>query len=713
MGLTLNSTGNNASKTELIINKKSPEDKIIAVAGNPNVGKSTLFNSLTGMRQHTGNWPGKTVTNAQGYCETKKKSYVLVDIPGTYSLLAHSPEEEVARNFLCFGNPDAIIVVCDATCLERNLNLVLQTLEISGKVIVCVNLLDEAKRKGIEIDLNALSKKLKVPVVGTVARNKKSLDSLLNNLDILITQKNSDVFSVKYPDIIEKAINIVEPTLKAKLNGKLNSRWLSLQLLEPDSSLIKEIEKYSGSDFLNDSEVSEALRKAKEHLFNEGVREGRLKDMITSAMVLAAENICKGIIKFEKKSYNKTDRKIDKFLTSRLFGYPVMILLLAIVFWITITGANYISESLSSFFNIIENHLGRFLAFINTPIWLKSLLIEGVFRVPAWVVSVMLPPMAIFFPLFTLLEDAGYLPRVAFNLDKPFKRCHSCGKQALTMCMGFGCNAAGVVGCRIIDSPRERMLGIITNSLVPCNGRFPAIISIISMFFITAGVMGADIISSLILTAVILLGIFMTFLSTKLLSHTVLKGMPSSYTLEMPPYRKPQLGQVLIRSVFDRTLFVLGRSVTVAIPAGVIIWMMANLTVGDKTLLSHGAAILEPFARPLGLDGVILIAFILGFPANEIVVPIILMAYLSNGGLTEISSLTAMKEILTANGWNSLTALNTIIFFLFHWPCSTTVLTIKKETGSKKWTLLSVVLPTAIGVMFCLVTTFIYNLLFG
>lgn len=710
MGLTFNSTGNNASKTELIINKKSDKDKIIAVAGNPNVGKSTLFNALTGMHQHTGNWPGKTVTNAQGYCKTKSFSYVLVDIPGTYSLLAHSPEEEVARNFICFGKPDTIVVVCDATCLERNLNLVLQTLEISKKVIVCVNLLDEAKRKGIEIDLEALSKKLGVPVVGTVARNKKSLNSLLKSLDN-IDNSERNVYSVRYPDIIEQAINIIEPVIKKKANNKLNSRWLSLQLLEPDASLLFEIEKYLGADFLSDKEITKATQNAKDFLYKEGVRAGRIKDMITSATVISAENISKGIIKARSNGYNKTDRKIDKILTSRLFGYPVMILLLALVFWITITGANYISECLSALFGTVENYLRSFLTTLDTPIWIKSLIVDGIYRVPAWVISVMLPPMAIFFPLFTLLEDAGYLPRVAFNLDKPFKRCRSCGKQALTMCMGFGCNAAGVVGCRIIDSPRERMLGIITNSLVPCNGRFPAIISIISMFFITLGAKFSDIVSALILTAVILLGVFMTFASTKLLSHTVLKGMPSSYTLEMPPYRRPQLGQVLVRSIFDRTLFVLGRSVTVAIPAGIIIWLMANITVSDKTLLAYGAEILDPIAKPLGLDGVILIAFILGFPANEIVVPIILMAYLQNGSLTELSSLSAMKEVLVANGWNTLTAVNTVIFFLFHWPCSTTVLTVKKETGSTKWALFSATFPTAIGVMLCLITTLIYRVI--
>ncbi|MBO5020381.1 MAG: ferrous iron transport protein B [Clostridia bacterium] len=709
MGLTASSTGNKASRTELIIKKKNEKDKIIAVAGNPNVGKSTIFNALTGMHQHTGNWPGKTVSNAQGYFETEKNSYVLVDIPGTYSLLAHSPEEEVARNFICFENPDAVLVVCDATCLERNLNLVLQILETGQKVIVCVNLLDEAKRKGIEINLGLLSQKLGTTVVGTIARNKKSLKAVKNALDEI--SADNSAHTVRYPDIIEHAIGIVEPEIKRITGEAPLSRWLSIQLLEPDEALLKEIEMRFGNVITTDEKLNKALTEARNFLYKEGVRKGKIKDMITSAIITDAEKICKQAVTVNPIGYRNTDRKIDKVLTSKLTGYPVMILLLAIVFWITITGANFVSEILSGLFNTLENGLSNLLTRISTPDTLKRLITEGIFRVPAWVVSVMLPPMAIFFPLFTLLEDIGYLPRIAFNLDKPFKRCHGCGKQALTMCMGFGCNAAGVVGCRIIDSKRERMLGIITNSLVPCNGRFPAIIAIISMFFIPLGIWGADIISSLILTLVILLGVFMTFVSTKILSRTVLKGMPSSYALEMPPYRKPQIRQILIRSVLDRTLFVLGRSVTVAIPAGVVIWLMANITLSDKTILSHCAAILEPFGHLLGLDGIILTAFILGFPANEIVVPIILMAYLSNGSLIDISSLSAMKDILIANGWNTLTAINTIIFFLFHWPCSTTLLTIKKETGSVKWTLFSALFPTTIGIILCIATTFIYNIL--
>lgn len=704
MGLTNNSVGIKAVDSGLEIKRQSPCDKVVALAGNPNVGKSTVFNSLTGMNQHTGNWPGKTVSNAQGYCESSRHSYVMVDIPGTYSLMAHSAEEEVARNFICFGEPDAVVVVCDATCLERNLNLVLQTIEISSNVVVCVNLMDEAKRKNIHIDLKSLSSKLGVPVVGSIARKKKSLNNLMNAIDNVMDNKSTKrPIRVVYCRAIEDAIAIVEPVVKNKIHGRLNSRWLSLKLLDRDESLLNEIRAYLGDDFLNDPKLNEALILADEMLTAEGLNSDKINDKIVSSIVSTAEMVCCGSVKYENDVYDSTDRKIDRILTSKLAGYPIMLALLAVVFWITITGANYPSKVLSDALFWFQDRLTDFFHYMNAPEWLHGALVLGVYRVLAWVVSVMLPPMAIFFPLFTLLEDAGYLPRVAYNLDKPFKRCCACGKQSLTMCMGFGCNAAGIIGCRIIDSPRERLLAILTNNFVPCNGRFPTLIAILTMFFVgvTAGPF-SSLYSALLLTLVILLGIIMTFAVTKALSKTLLKGVPSSFTLELPPYRKPQVGRVIIRSIFDRTLFVLGRAATVAVPAGLIIWIMANVTVGDMSLLNHCAAFLDPFAHLMGLDGVILIAFILGFPANEIVVPIIIMAYMAQGSILEMDSLVELKQLLTANGWTWITAVSTMLFSLMHWPCSTTLITIKKETASWKWTALAFLIPTALGITACM-----------
>ena len=409
-------------------------------------------------------------------------------------------------------------------------------------------------------------------------------------------------------------------------------------------------------------------------------------------------------------SYNKAnchsrDRKIDKYLTNRFTGIPIMIALLALIFWITISGANYPSQMLSEGLFWVQDRLTDFFMWMHAPEWLHGALVLGVYRVLAWVVSVMLPPMAIFFPLFTLLEDFGYLPRVAFNLDHYFKKANTCGKQALTMCMGFGCNAAGVVGCRIIDSPRERMIAMLTNNFVPCNGRFPTMISIISMFFVGSIATGftGSLLSTLMLTGVIILGVMLTFAMSKLLSKTVLKGVPSSFTLELPPYRRPQIGKVIVRSLLDRTIFVLGRAVIVAAPAGFIIWILANVTAGDATLLSHCATFLDPFGKLFGLDGTILFAFILGFPANEIVVPIMIMTYMATGTLTEIDDLMALKELLVANNWTWVTALCVIVFSLVHWPCSTTCLSIKKETKSWKWTAIGFLLPTVTGFGLCFV----------
>ncbi|MEG0768082.1 MAG: nucleoside recognition domain-containing protein, partial [Clostridia bacterium] len=383
---------------------------------------------------------------------------------------------------------------------------------------------------------------------------------------------------------------------------------------------------------------------------------------------------------------------VDRILTSKYTGIPMMLLLLAGVFWLTIAGANVPSQWLWRGFSGLQDRLSVLFVHIHAPQWLYGALVLGVYRVLAWVVSVMLPPMAIFFPLFTLLEDLGYLPRVAFNLDRQFKRCCACGKQSLTMCMGFGCNAAGVIGCRIIDSPRERLIAILTNNFVPCNGRFPTLIALITMFFLGAqtGAMGA----ALLLTGAIVLGVVMTLLVSRVLSGTLLRGVPSAFTLELPPYRRPQVGRVIVRSILDRTLFVLGRAVVVAAPAGLLIWVLANTQMAGMSLLAHCTAFFDPLGRLMGMDGVILMAFILGFPANEIVLPIAIMAYTAGGSLQEMGDLISLRTLLVANGWTNVTAFCMLLFSLMHWPCSTTCLTIQRETGSWKWTALAFLLPT-------------------
>lgn len=700
---------------------KCPETRIIAIGGNPNVGKSTIFNGLTGMRQHTGNWPGKTVSNARGSYTQDGITYTLVDIPGTYSLMAHSAEEEVARDFICFGAPDLTVVVCDATCLERNLNLVLQTIEITDRVLVCINLMDEARRKCIEIDKNRLSQELGVPVVTLCARNKRELAEVQAAIaEYSRKGTEASALQVKYSPVIEEAISVVQESILPHVKN-LPPRWLALRLLEGDESLEKSIATHLGTDLREIPQVSQAIAEAQALLCgvsdpsqaDTGVLKDQLKDEIVSAIYKRAEEICDVCLSLGNPQYQKKRLKLDSILTGKITGSLIMLGLLAIIFWLTITGANYPSELLSNVLFRVQDYLMDFMHWLHAPDWLSGALVLGVYRTLAWVVSVMLPPMAIFFPLFTLLEDLGYLPRVAFNLDRHFKKCSACGKQGLSMCMGFGCNAVGVTGCRIIDSPRERLIAILTNNFVPCNGRFPTLIAIISMFFITsASGFGATVLSAAVLTLLILLGIAATFLSSAILSKTFLKGMPSAFTLELPPYRPPQVGKVIVRSVLDRTLYVLGRAVKVAAPAGLVIWLLANIHVGGANLLTHCSDFLDPLGSLMGLDGVILMAFILGFPANEIVIPIAIMAYTSAGTLTDFTSLTSLQELLTANGWTVTTALCTVLFSLMHWPCSTTLLTIRKETGSMKWTALAALLPTLFGFVTCCLVAFIGNLIF-
>ena len=667
-----------------------------ALVGNPNVGKSSLFNALTGLHQHTGNWPGKTVATAAGTCSIDGADVEFIDLPGTYSLSAHSPEEKVAAEYISFGDADAVIVVCDATALERNLHLVLQVMEITDRIIVCVNLMDEAKKRGISVDLPRLSQLLGVRVIGTSARQKKTLPPLLRAAVSAAREKRRESVLVRYSEAIEAGLFSAAARLDEVLPRTVpKHRWVAMQLLLGDESAARALENRLGLSLTDDPFLSEAIRLGKERI----ARAGEIAEAsIATALHRHAAEIASEVVSAERQNSFSRDRIADRILTGKKFGIPIMLLLLLLLFYLTIQGANYPSALLSTALFGFGDILSRWLLAAGFPIWLHDALILGVYRMTAWVVSVMLPPMAIFFPLFTFLEDVGYLPRIAFNLDKPFERCHACGKQALTMAMGFGCNAAGVVGCRIVDSPRERLLAILTNSFVPCNGRFPILIFLLGAFFSA----GSTLMSALLLLAAVCLGIAATFGATKLLSSAVLRGEASSYVLELPPYRKPQPGKIFIRSLLDRTVFVLGRAAAVAAPAGLILWLLGRISVGNISLLRFLSDAMDPAGRFLGMDGVILLAFILGFPANETVIPIAMMIYLAESTLSRSLSAAAMSGILLANGWTGKTAACVIVFTLMHWPCSTTLLSIKKETGSWKWTALAAALPTLFGALLCM-----------
>ncbi|WP_455150581.1 ferrous iron transport protein B [Capnocytophaga sp.] len=692
----------------------------IALAGNPNTGKSTVFNALTGLRQHTGNWPGKTVTRAEGSFSFHDQRYRIIDLPGTYSLLSTSEDEEVARDFILFGKPDVTVIVVDASRLERNLSLALQILEITDKAVLCLNLMDEARRHHITIDTRTLSRDLGIPVVATSARTKEGIPDLLFAIEEVVSGK----FQTKKQTYIDlpkenaEAIAELQSAL-SELNPELpNTRWLAMRLIEGDESVQKGVEEGTFSAENNPEKQSRVLRIADEYhkILGDSYRNDLVEAIYAQATTLINASVSTD---FSARSF-RIDRAIDRVVTHKIWGFPIMFLLLAGVLWITIIGANYPSQWLSDLFvGWLYPLLKDGANALHFPWWLSGFLIDGVYLATTWVISVMLPPMAIFFPLFTLLEDFGYLPRVAFNLDKLFRTAGAHGKQALTMSMGFGCNAAGVVATRIINSPREKLIAIITNNFSLCNGRWPTQI-LIATLFIGALVpkQWSGTVAMLAVIGIAVLGIVFSFLTSWLLSKTLLKGESSFFVLELPPYRPPRFFQTLYTSLIDRTLIVLWRAIVFAAPAGAVIWLICNLQIAQQPIALWLIQGLDPIGVFIGLNGVILLAYIVAIPANEIVIPTVLMLTTMVLGQTAIgegagvlmeASTSQVGVLLHAGGWTLLTAVNLMLFSLLHNPCSTTIYTIYKETQSKKWTLIATLLPVLYGIVVCFLVARIFG----
>ncbi|HNX04521.1 MAG TPA: ferrous iron transporter B [Opitutales bacterium] len=619
-------------------------DSLVALMGNPNTGKSTVFNRLTGLRQHTGNWPGKTTDMAEGVFSEGGRVFKVVDLPGTYSLEAADNDEKVSSRFLREAEPDVTVVVADATALERNLLLCLQVMALRSRVVVAVNLIDEAQGRGISVDFAKLSEELGVPVVPMAARRGQGVSELRR---ILLD--------------LSKAV----PLRNVARNAKL-----------PDS----------------------------EDLFR---RSGE---------------IVKNCVSYVPPPKLSVDWRagLDWLLTSRWTAFPIMFAVFATVLWLTIVGANYPSHLL---YVALVEQLHPFLKHLadaaNLPWWLSGVLVDGMYLAGAWVVCVMLPPMAIFFPMFTFLEDLGYLPRVAFNMDGLFSKAGAHGKQALTMAMGYGCNAAGVVAARIIESPREKLVAILTNNFALCNGRWPTLILLSSLFVAPLAPRGfGTLFSMAAILTVALLGVAFSLGAAWVLSRTLLKGEPCAFHLEIPPIRRPSFWQVLYTSLIDRTIFVLWRAVVFAFPAGAVIWLVANVPVAAHPLAHWLAEGLSPLAWLMGLNGVILLAYVVAIPANELVVPTILMLTVTLGGqavsggtLFDPDKAGDLRGLLTGAGWTTLTALSMMLFCLCHNPCSTTILTIYKETKSVKWAFWATAMPLAMGLVLCALFALVWRLL--
>ena len=652
----------------------------ILLCGNPNVGKSSIYNILTHSHEHTGNWTGKTVE-----LSTKKivgTDYYLVDLPGIYSLSSLSEEENIAKMTMLFSDYKSIIYVVDATQIEKNLNLLFQILQINKSIILCINMIDELENKNIKLDTNKLSNILGIKVIKFSTYKNIGYNELIE----AIKEDNYCEYNYYYNDEIEKHIN----NISSYLPVGFNNRYMSISVLNKDEYLVKYVKERYGINLENND--------VKNYIMN--INSEEISDQISIKINTLSRIVTNEV--FKKSSENNISL-LDKIFSNKIYSIIMMTFIMFLIFLITITLANYPSDLLGELFNKFEYILYKLCLNFNIPKVIYEPILFGIYRVVTFIISVMFPPLVIFFIMWTYAEESGILPRIAFNFDKicSYSNCH--GKQCLTMCSGFGCNACAVVGARIMDNKRDRIIAILTNSFIPCNGRFPMIIAIITMFLVNSN---NKILVSIYLCGFVILAMIISFLISFILSKTILKGYPSFFVLELPEYKKVKLSIILKTSIVYKSLSILKKAILVSIPAGLIIWLLTNININNMSIFLIVSNFLDKFAKIIGLDGNILLSFILALPANEIVLPIIIMGYLGNSNISLISDYIGIKSILLNNGWTVNTAICTILFSLMHFPCGTTLSTIKSEIGYK-WAFYSFIIPLITGIVFLLIYNFI------
>ena len=662
---------------------------VVAMAGNPNVGKSAIFNALTGSRQHVGNWPGKTIERAEGIFYHGDWEIHLVDLPGTYSLAAQSPEEVVARDYILSGEPDVVVNVVDATSLERNLNLTLQILELTDRVVVALNLMDEVRRRGWEIDVKALEADLGVPVVPTVATEDEGFPQLAAALvEVAEGRRQTHPVSVDYGLTVEGHIQSLEADL-ASLGIDGRRRWIALRLLEDDPEIV---EAFKAGNLSSCCLKKDDLSASPEALQAVLRRAARLRE---STRPDARVEIVRRRYEFADEVFRRTARRLrpveespterlDRIFIHRVWSWPIMLAMLVAVLWITIQGANVPSDMLGTAFGWLADVTRGFLVRLHAPWWVVGPLVDGLIVGTGTVIAVMLPPMIIFFTAFNLLEDIGFIPRVAFNLDRLMQAVGSQGKHTLVAMMSFGCNVTGVLTCRIIENAKDRVVAIVTSPLILCNGRFGAGLALIILFFGKRALV--------VTLAYLVISVGAMLLATWVLNRVFFRREPSGFVMELPPYRKPNWGQVIWRTLAHQVGHTMGRAVMIAAPATLLIWLLGNLPPGapfERTAVGRLVGVLAPLGRPFGLSGEMLAALLFALPAKEIVVPSLAMTY----GLQ--ATLADSEAVLGYLGhtWTPLVAFSFLTFYMLYLPCLVTVWATWKETRNLKWTLMGSVVP--------------------